>query len=314
VYNNTSMADSDFLSLPSGVSGEDFIGAGNSGICFRYPGTNRVIKIPLDDGDEKDRCQIEAIIYERLREIPNRPATILQYYGRTEHGIDLEYALHGSIRQYRANGGTFPPELLYRWANQASEALAFCNSNNIFHSDISCRNFFLLESLDLVLADFAGASIDGRKPLVYYSISHRKQPGCSDSSLIATEQTEIFAFGSFLYELITGNEPHLTHEEQHQIFPDVSSLPLGTVISGCWNGHFHQMDHVRTQIQLDSRSSDKKTISDSISALFKLKGNLLAYYLPNNTKATILYPSNKVLLAFSLSVLAASLLYNRVLR
>ncbi|WEW61811.1 hypothetical protein PRK78_007307 [Emydomyces testavorans] len=242
------------LSMPSGISADNIIGAGTSGICFRYPGTNKVIKIPLTDDEEGERCRIEAKVYERIQNLPDRPSSILGYYGRTPYGIELAYASHGSIRQYRKNGGRFPNELLYRWAEQASEAMAFCHTYGILHADINCRNFFIDDSLNLLLADFAGSSIDKEIPLVYYSASHR-HPNCRESPLVATVQTEIFAYGSFLYELVTGDAP-VTSGSSLEVFPDVTNLILGAVMSGCWNDEFETMNDVRQRIKEEMQALD----------------------------------------------------------
>jgi serine/threonine protein kinase len=173
------------LSMPPEISSDDFIGNGTSGICFRYPGTEKVLKIPLTKEEEGRPCQVKVEIYERIQSLPNRPSSILPYYGRTEYGIVLVYASYGSIRQYRAKGRRFSKEHHCRWADQASEALAFCHTCDVLHADINCRNFFIDYSLNLFLANFAGSSIDQKRPLVYYSRSHRR-PSDNESPLVAT--------------------------------------------------------------------------------------------------------------------------------
>jgi serine/threonine protein kinase len=241
------MGEHDILSLPPGISSKDIIGWGTSGVCFRYPGEDKVIKIPLSIAEEGDRCKIEEKVYERLQLLPNRPASILTYYGRTKYGIKLAFARHGSIRQYRENEGQISERLLYKWALQAAEALSFCHSIAILHSDFSCNNCFIDASLDLHVADFSGSSIDNKSPLVFYSSSHRRP--CKDP--VATVQTEIFAFGSFLYELATGTEPAAS-DRGLQVYPDVTHIEFGEIALACWNGQFHDMLQVSQKIREES--------------------------------------------------------------
>ncbi|KAI9736000.1 MAG: hypothetical protein M1834_001466 [Cirrosporium novae-zelandiae] len=194
------MGGRNILSMPPGISSDNFIGAGTSGICFRYPGTNKVIKIPLTAEEESRACQVEMEVYERIQNLPTRPSSILTYYGNTKYRIELAYASHGSIRQYRASGGQFLQE----------------------------------------------------QPLVYYNSSHRR-PDNSEGPLVTTVQTEIFAFGSFLYELVTGIKPP-TSDEGLDSFPDVTNVLLGAVMLGCWNGEFGSMNDVRQKIREETRS------------------------------------------------------------
>lgn len=92
------MENHGILQMPPEVSAEDFIGVGTSGICFRYPGIMRVIKIPLTNEEEGDRCRVEIEAYERMQKRPGRLSSILAYYGKNEYGIELVYTLYGSIR------------------------------------------------------------------------------------------------------------------------------------------------------------------------------------------------------------------------
>ena len=129
--------------------------------------------------------------------------------------------------EYRAKGGQVTSELLYQWAVSASEAIGFCHNASIIHADISCRNFLVDSSLRLLLADFAGSSIDGQKPLVAYSSSY-KQPGAAG----ITVGTDIFAFGSLIYELVVQRPPEI-EDTNPPYFPDTCGLQMGDIIEGC---------------------------------------------------------------------------------
>ncbi|KAH8726954.1 hypothetical protein GQ44DRAFT_612847, partial [Phaeosphaeriaceae sp. PMI808] len=79
----------------------------------------------------------------------------------------------------------------------------------VLHGDISCCNLFLDGELNLKLGDFAGSSINGSPATICYSTTHELPTSDSSSNLdgIITEETEIFAFESTLYEMVAGHPP-----------------------------------------------------------------------------------------------------------
>jgi serine/threonine protein kinase len=97
---------------------------------------------------------------------------------------------------------------LLRWAEQAAESLVFIHSEGVLHGDINCGNFCLDRDLNLKLGDFAGSSIDQSLALVCYNTTHQlpdDSPSATGEVRI-TERTEIFVFGSALYEMSTGSK------------------------------------------------------------------------------------------------------------
>lgn len=54
------------LKLSSGLSASNIIGGGTSGLALLITHTQTVIKVSHDDPDERERCEREAGIYERL--------------------------------------------------------------------------------------------------------------------------------------------------------------------------------------------------------------------------------------------------------
>ena len=152
------------------------------------------------------------------------------------------------------------PDVLLRWARQAAQALLFSHKNGVLHGDISCTNFFLDRHGNLKLGDFAGSSIDGSLSLVCYSSTHiLPDPlyfsSVADGVAISTE-SEIFAFGSALYEMVTGSVPYadLAEEEVERLyilktFPETTGLVLGRVISNCWRVEYKNMSDVLMSIE-----------------------------------------------------------------
>lgn len=261
----------------------DFVGLGSSGIVYHLRGTRRVRKSPHDEPLAQEMCAVEIEVYNRLQ-VPHRPSTVLEYYSSSRDGIILEWAAHGSIRQYqRKITAQLPERLLYRWACQAAQAVAFCHSRGVLHGDIHCNNFFLDEGLNIKLGDFAGSSIDGSPGTVCYSVTHQlldvdnQSPSPNEATI--TEKTEIFAFGSALYEMVTGRglyagefakevfDSEVESRFRKKQFPDVTGLRvLGKIIAGCWNLKFSTMAEVLECVETEGTTSSHFPESVSLTA------------------------------------------------
>ena len=250
---------SDFVLLvvmrqPAGIYAQNHVGYGTSGTVALYPNTNTVIKFPHSAEGEDDifgtraRCQREKEAYERLA-TPDRPATILTYLGPSSdgRGILLEYAEKGTVEDYLAKKRP-PEELSLRWSRQAAEALYFCHSKQVFHGDIRCGNLLLDRHFDLKIGDFTGSSIDQSEALSYYDTDHL----LPQDHYVISIKTEIFAFGSMLYQIVSGNRPYYYLESsmkeqnfRQQRFPDITGYGfLGDIITKCWHLEYETMADV----------------------------------------------------------------------
>ncbi|KAL3476420.1 kinase-like domain-containing protein [Aspergillus californicus] len=167
------------------------------------PKTKHIIKFPLGDEDECTRCGQEREVYQRLELSPYpRPCSLFGFHGSTGHGILLEYAERGPVRQMLHESlYSVPLSTVLRWAQQAAEALQFIHANGICHGDVNCTNFFLGEYLDLKVSDFISAF---------------------DNSPATPQafQEDISNYGSALYEIVTGHLPYeyLSEDEREQRF------------------------------------------------------------------------------------------------
>jgi len=161
----------------------------------------------------------------------------------------------------------FQKHVLYRWAKQAAQSLVFSHSCGVLHGDIHCNNFFLDENLNIKLGDFAGSSIDQSPAMVCYSTTHQlpeiETTSHTQAEVKISEQTEIFAFGSALYEMVTGHEPYAGEELSDtdierrfrlKMFPETKELKvLGTVVARCWNLDFVCMADVLNSIETEGK-------------------------------------------------------------
>lgn len=159
----------------------------------------------------------------------------------------MEYASNGDLQsfnnQHRADVD-FGQQL--RWATEIAEALDFVHNAGVVHGDLTCHNIFLDKSLNAKVADFAGSSLDGSPLLIAVTASH-EYPGS-----VSSAKGYLFAFGSMLYEILTGNAPYTKplDDEIHARyskgeFPDTVSLgAIGIIIRECWQGKYREFKSV----------------------------------------------------------------------
>jgi serine/threonine protein kinase len=129
------------------------------------------------------------------------------------------------------------------------------HSYDIIHCDIKTENFLLDSRLRLRIMDCSGSSIDGAWASAFESVRFcLPRPWESPS----TVQTDLFALGSTIYEIMTAAQPYeeLTDEEvvalfEEQKFPLVDNLPCGGVIKRCWHGKFDSAKEVHRSIKAD---------------------------------------------------------------
>ena len=116
----------------------------------------------------------------------------------------------------------------------------------------------------LKIIDFEGCSIDGEEASSCYEcFSYRR------STPLVSKQTDIFAYGCVMYEIMTGTPPYHELEKsddrvrlvelqyQENRFPDVRHLPLGEVMQSCWHGTLSSMSEVIQALEAASHSSPK---------------------------------------------------------
>lgn len=246
---------------------------GYTSIIYLLPGDPSKVCKAFIPNCVKTHFPVERAVYERFM-AHEYPSSILKYYGIHENiasGMVLEHAENLDLFCYirhQKETKTVEKELLYRWAQQASEALEFAHSLDVFNSDIHCLNFFLDRDLNLKIGDWAGASIDGSRSKSAYRLRHRLLDADGIDVPRATgitPATEIFALGTALYFMVARHdvwpelrEPRDREEIKKRIreksFPDMSGLPvLADVIRKCWHVDFTSMTEVRHAIEAESQ-------------------------------------------------------------
>lgn len=183
---------------------------------------------------------------------------------RTDY-IDIKYYAHGDLASF-CREGKLTAVLREKWFVQLIEAIEVIHRYGIIHSDLALRQYFVDDELNIRLGDFNSSQYPDHLALGYEKATHCLP---RDYELPNTTQSDLFALGSTLYELVTGNNPYsnlypvepkdiiqssdpdvisdrLQREQQvdveveqryrNRVFPDVSDVFRGDVILGCWNG------------------------------------------------------------------------------
>ncbi|QKX63646.1 uncharacterized protein TRUGW13939_10817 [Talaromyces rugulosus] len=219
---------------------------------------NEIIrKIPRSQSEEDMQPILrEAMVYDTLGPHPR----IAEWLSKDiSNFIDIKYYPHGDLVNY-CQKNLIQPELRSKWYQQILESVEFIHSRGVIHSDLALRQFFIDNNLNVRLGDFNASQCSGHVALGYEKASHCLP---RDYELPNTETSDVFALGSTLYELVTGNAPYSElsgpksddpdiikaqirrqHEVDHEIetryknryFPDVSGLFGGEIIMGFWSG------------------------------------------------------------------------------
>jgi serine/threonine protein kinase len=151
----------------------------------------------------------------------------------------MEYMPQGDLHAFLLTTTTVTETQRLRWAKEAAEALQLLHTAGVLHCDIHPKNFLLDAHLGLKIADFGGSSLAGSKPSAYsgprFTIpdqNWRDPP---------TVQDDLFALGSTIYFIMTGQLPfpELSEDEVEENyrngrFPDVSEIICGELIQQCW--------------------------------------------------------------------------------
>ncbi|EOA84628.1 hypothetical protein ACJQWK_06522 [Exserohilum turcicum] len=241
------MGDDGILRYPAGFSRDNILAHGISGLILFDKASQTVVKSPLSQGTAD--IDVERRIYERFKEHGGHE-NIVRYLGPYDTGIRLEYVHNYNFRGYlRANKVDYEQKI--RWAQQIISALCFVHARGVVHGDLNIFNILLDENLNAKLADFAGSSLDGSPLLVIVTESHRR-PG--DTCCV---EADIFAFGSTLYTIVTGQSPYPDLQDyeidkciKNGSFPPTDALgPLGKIISKCWRDEYPDANSVSKEIE-----------------------------------------------------------------
>jgi len=222
------------------------VGRGGSGSVFAID-KERVIKVFPGDAEGRRDLERELAIYRKLG---NGKASehIVKFHEKWESGLVLD-RYDSTLRQLLS----LPPEVLptqlaLQWAQEIGHGLKGLHSKEILHGDLGCQNIMVDSSNRTKLCDFAGSSFrDGdiwNDAWVSYEVrsQHPKYRGRQP-----TVETEIFAFGSVIFEIWTSQPPYATESDLvvrrkflAQDFPllMIEDFRIRDVVRKCWMGEY----------------------------------------------------------------------------
>ena len=119
--------------------------------------------------------------------------------------------------------------------------MVFAHQKDLIHSDLSARQFLVDRGCNLRLSDFGGLSLRGSDAIVTETATHFLPRNEDEPNTI---QSEIFALGSTIYEIIVGEKPYeqlkddeiqrLYSEKQFPTLDKIQDPHWRRVIQKCW--------------------------------------------------------------------------------
>ncbi|KAJ5081525.1 kinase-like protein [Penicillium alfredii] len=215
----------------------NIIGAGQFSIIHKLSDTV-VRKVPADKSYfySARAVEIEGRVYGHL----GRNKRIARCINWGDDFVDLRYERKGDLETYLKNT-RLTDHAKYRIARQAIKAVAFIHKKDVIHSDLSARQFLMDKKYNIRLSDFGGSSLQGSEAIVMENASHFL-PRDEDSS--NSVQSDLFALGSTIYEILLGKKPYEGAEEDdiqryfsQGVFPtleEIRNWQWENVIRKCW--------------------------------------------------------------------------------
>lgn len=199
---------------------EGHIGAGGFGAVYRAYQTaidrDVAIKVILpryaNQPEFIRRFEVEAQFIAHLE----HPHVVPLYdYWRDANGayLVMRYLRGGSLRRH-IEQGPLSPEAVARYIDQIASALAAAHQRNIIHRDIKPDNMLMDEDENIYLADFGIAKQMSQTRDAASAVEEEYITG--SPAYIAPEQimgvgltpqTDLYALGVVLYEMLTGKSP-----------------------------------------------------------------------------------------------------------
>lgn len=213
-------------------------------------------RFPDDDAATEESMKAthnEASIYILLGHHP-RIAKFL-YTDPAKTYIELKYYFNGNLQSFIEK---YRPSIEFRkcWARQIVESADYIHTMGVRHSDFRLEQWLLDENLDARLSDFNASGYDrnmdmgleGSKAIGAENVSHFMP---RDHTHDNTVESDLFALGSTLYELITGKAPYEGRSPEsvenlfrEGVFPSVNGLPFDNLIMGCWVKKFRSAKEI----------------------------------------------------------------------
>ncbi|KAM0325113.1 hypothetical protein ACHAQA_007652 [Verticillium albo-atrum] len=179
----------------------------------------------------------EAEIYQHMGHCPTMPQLVR--WDPIHATLTLQHMPNKDLGRYLKAQPWTPLPVRTQWASQAAKALDALHMAGITHNDVAPRNFLLDDALNLRICDFGSSSFPEGSPPIQ-APGPRYQPRRWPTGYRPTPADDVFALGSVLHFIMTGEEP-LSEVEEGEVelrfaegrFPNTLFLH-GDVVQRCW--------------------------------------------------------------------------------
>jgi outer membrane protein assembly factor BamB len=172
----------------------------------------KVLRLQIGKSEQEDFLQ-EARIIARL--LHPHIVRVLDF-GIEGHlpFLVMDYAPHGSLRQYYPKGTLLPRALMIEYVKQAAQALQYAHERKIIHRDVKPENMLLDSNWQLLLSDFGISAITHHTST---AITQKSLDSSTSGTIpyMAPEQilghphpsSDQYALGVVVYEWLCGSSP-----------------------------------------------------------------------------------------------------------
>lgn len=210
---------------------QEQIGKGGFGAVYRafQPILKREVAIKVvlpeyaNSPDFIRRFEVEAELVARLEHPYITP--LFDYWREPDSAYLVMRLLRGGTLDSIMESGALPLEQIASILDQISSALHIAHRNGVVHRDIKPGNILLDEDGNAYLADFGIAlskdyeSLTGDEGITG-SISHTPPEQLQGGEI--TPQTDIYALGIILYQMLTGSHPFAESKISDMVFKHLS--------------------------------------------------------------------------------------------
>ena len=228
----------------------ELVGLGGSAAVLAID-SSFVIKVFADGHERTQDLAREVQIFEQLN-IGQSSPSIVQYFQQFGRGIVME-RLERTLRQ-QLSSGLVPRAVADRWTLQICQGLKFLHACGIFHGDLGCQNILIDAGEDAKICDFAGSKIGNEDAWIRYQVrcQHPKYEGQQPNVA-----TEIFAFGSVIFEIATTKQPYesLPDSSVRKKFAEgcfpldmISASDVRDLVERCWRGKYGDVSTISKEL------------------------------------------------------------------
>jgi serine/threonine protein kinase len=211
-----------------------------------------VLKYPHVKGPSSS-LQVEHAIFQQL----GKHSRIIEFKGRHQDGLLLEYAPNGSLATYIKEGKAITKEERIRFARETAEGVAYAHGKNIIICDINVRNVLVDTEGHIKLCDFQGRLLGSDGNVILdggaseNAESFMPRPDKDSANIV----TDIFALASTIYHIATGHrvfpeldtiddEAEFQCRFQEGCFPHLEPEVGGEIVQKCWEGGYSSASEV----------------------------------------------------------------------